>query len=253
MKIFDKIIVPDEKRVFFVGDIHGAFDLYLKGCKDLGITKDDVVISLGDLVDRGPKNFAAVVEFTRKENRYAILGNHEDLMVRGMLDNSPQHFECWFMNGGAQTWEEVGGEAGSIALAEMTKDLPIILEVEHQGKIFGCVHGGVPYFRRLEKSWEEVVLKAIADQRFANELIWDRGVIDHIQYQERMEEDPAQFIPPVQGVDFVLHGHTPLKEPKIVQNRVYMDTGGVFNDRLTFAWYEDEKLNFYTTGDYDDL
>lgn len=253
MKIFDKLIIPDEKRVFFVGDIHGEFDLYKKGVKDLGITDDDVVISLGDLIDRGPKNFASVVEFTRKDNRYAILGNHEDMMVNGMINNSREHFECWFMNGGAQTWEEVGGETGSQALSEMVKDLPVILEVEHQGKTFGCVHAEVPFFRRQEKNWEEVVIRAIADKRLTHELIWGRSVIDNIRYQEHMEENPEDFIPPVEGIDFVLHGHSPVSKPKIVHNRVYMDTGGVFNGKLTFAWFEDGKLNFYTTGDYDDL
>lgn len=253
MKVFEKLIVPDEKRVFFVGDIHGAFDLYLKGLKDLGITDDDVVISLGDLVDRGDKNVQAVEEFTKKENRYAIIGNHEDMMIKGMLEGSMQHFECWFLNGGAQTWEEVGGEAGSRLLAEMVKDLPIILEVEHQGKTFGCVHGGIPYFRREEKNWEDVVVKASKHENYVHDLIWDRSVIDHVKHHIQMCTNAEEFIPAVEGVDFVLHGHTPVKQPLIVQNRIYMDTGGVFNSKLTFAWYENEKLNFYTTGDWDTL
>lgn len=253
MTIFKQLSIPDNQRVFFVGDIHGAYDLYKKGCKDLGITNDDVVISLGDLIDRGPKNFASVIEFTRKSNRYAIQGNHEDMMIKGMLQGSRQNFECWFMNGGAQTWEEVGDEAGSIALAEIIKDLPVILEVEHQGKVFGCVHGGIPYFRREEKSWEDVVLKATRDLDYVNELIWDRGVIDHAKYHLKMETNPEDFIPAVEGIDFVLHGHTPIPEPLIVQNRIYMDTGGYFNNRLTFAYLEDGEVKFYTTGDWDEM
>lgn len=252
MNICQELIVPDDKRVFFVGDIHGAFDLYKKGCKDLGITDEDVVVSLGDLIDRGPKNLATVVEFTRKENRYAIQGNHEDMMIRGMLQGSREMFECWLMNGGAQTWDEVGDEVGSMMLAEMVKDLPIMLEVHHQGKIFGCVHGGIPYFQRPEKSWSNVKVKALLSDHYRQELMWDRNVIKAIQFNERMGMD-FDDIPGVEGVDYVLHGHSPVKSPVICNNRIYMDTGGIFNDRLTFAWHEDEELKFYTTGDYDEL
>lgn len=250
MKIFDKVTVPDDKRVFFVGDIHGAFDLYLKGCKDLGITDEDVVVSLGDLIDRGPKNFECVVEFTRKENRYAIQGNHEDLMIKGMLNDSHQHFDCWFLNGGNVTWEEVGGEQGSMALAEMVKDLPVILEVEHQGKRFGCVHGGIPYAEKLGP-WDNLVDYTIKNPSFCDKLVWDRSVIDLIQTQ--LKSFKFSGVPGVKGVDYVLHGHTPVKNPLVQENRVYMDTGGFFNNRLTFAYYEKDKLNFYTTGDYDEL
>lgn len=253
MKVYQELVVPDDKRVFFVGDIHGAFDLYKKGCKDLGITDEDVVVSLGDLIDRGPKNLATVVEFTRKQNRYAIQGNHEDMMIKGMLHGSREYFECWLMNGGAQTWDEVGDEAGSMMLAEMVKDLPILLEVKHQGKTFGCVHGGIPFFQRPEKSWTDVVSKALLSDHYTHELIWDRNVINAIQFNQRLGLDLNEEIPKVAGIDYVLHGHSPVVPPIIAANRVYMDTGGIFNGKLTFAWYEDAELKFYTTGDYDEL
>lgn len=252
MSNYQKIVVEDEKRVFFVGDIHGAFDLYLKACKDLGITNEDVVVSVGDLIDRGDKNLQTVLEFTRKENRYAVQGNHEDLMIKGLLKGSLQHEECWLVNGGIQTFQEVG-EEGIFLLAEMVKDLPVTLEVEHQGKTFGVVHGGIPCFRRQEKDWSEVVLKAHQQPGYCEELIWDRSVIDHIKHHIQMETNPEDFVPAVDGIDFVLHGHTPVKDPIVVANRIYIDTGGVFNNRLTFAWYENDQMNFYTTGDYDDI
>lgn len=253
MNIYQELVIPDDKRVFFVGDIHGAFDLYKKGCKDLGITDEDVVVSLGDLIDRGPKNLATVVEFTRKENRYAIQGNHEDMMIKGMLQGSREYFECWFMNGGSQTWEEVGDEAGSLMLAEMVKDLPILLEVKHQGKTFGCVHGGIPRFRTGSGNWSFVVAKAFSSSEYTNALIWDRSTIESIKFNERLGIDIDHGISPIDDIDYVLHGHSPVKTPIIAGNRVYMDTGGIFNGKLTFAYPEEGELKFYTTGDYDEL
>lgn len=43
--------IPDDKRVFVIGDIHGNYEFYHETIKELGITDDDVVISVGDLVD----------------------------------------------------------------------------------------------------------------------------------------------------------------------------------------------------------
>lgn len=143
MKLFEKIVVPDEKELYIIGDVHGCFDLYTKGVKALGIKDEDVVISLGDLTDRGKQNFRCVMEFTRKANRYAIRGNHEDMMIQGMLDGSRDHYHCWQMNGGNTVWDEVG-EEGATLLATILEDLPVVLIVEHRGKTLGFVHGGVP-------------------------------------------------------------------------------------------------------------
>lgn len=253
MNIYKKILVPENKRLFFVGDLHGAYDLYEKGCKELGITQNDIVISLGDLIDRGKKNFKCVMEFTQKENRYAIKGNHEDLMIKGMVEGNRDYFGCWMLNGGDTTWDELGGENGSMALAYILQGLPVTLEVEHKGKIYACVHAGIPHFNRKESSWQDVVNKALVDIDYQTELMWDRSVIDEEKYHTRNGVSPEKYIPNVDGVDFVFHGHTVIEKPIVINNRVYMDTGGFFNSKLTFAWCEDSKLNFYTTGDYDDV
>lgn len=248
MSIYRKVIIPDDKMVFFVGDLHGSYDLYLKGCKDLGITPDDVVISVGDLVDRGDKNFQCVKEFTRKKNRYAIQGNHEDLMLKGFLQGSRQHYECWYMNGGDTTLEEVG-EEGVFGLCHMTKDLPVMLEVEWQGKLLGFVHGGLD---TAIKDWEQFVILAHNDVRVEESLVWDRSVIDKIN-RNKAAGSILYPIPVVENIDYVFHGHTPVKNPIVEGNRVYIDTGGVFNNKLTFSWFAGDTLNFYTTGDWDSL
>lgn len=56
-------------------------------------------------------------------------------------------------------------------------------------------------------------------------------------------------VPPVNGVDFVFHGHTGVPYPILYQNRVYLDTGGVFNGQLTVAQVNDEtgKITTFTT------
>ena len=92
--------LPDDKGLFIIGDLHGCWDLYEKGVKILGIDKDDTVISLGDTHDRGHKAFECIMEFSQKDNRYAIMGNHEHMMIKGLLDGERNYFECWYCMAG---------------------------------------------------------------------------------------------------------------------------------------------------------
>lgn len=56
-------------------------------------------------------------------------------------------------------------------------------------------------------------------------------------------------VPEVKGVNFVFHGHTGVPYPILYKNRVYLDTGGVFNGQLTIAQVNDEtgKITTFTT------
>lgn len=250
MELIREITIPDEKELFIVGDIHGCFDLYTKGVKALGITDDDVVISLGDLTDRGKQNFRCVVEFTRKENRYAIRGNHEDMFIRGMLDGDARYYHCWQMNGGHTVWDEVG-EEGCTLLATMLEELPVVLVVKHRGKTFGFVHGGVPSVYEFNDitdiaNWHTGSARYVASkvERTAEHLMWDRDMVE-------CAKEGIQ-LPKVVGVDLVFHGHSYVKEPIINANRVYMDTGSVFNGNITFAYFDkEENLCFYSTLEED--
>lgn len=44
MNHFMKIVVPDDKNLFFVGDLHGNADLYDRTLKEFGITDNDDII-----------------------------------------------------------------------------------------------------------------------------------------------------------------------------------------------------------------
>lgn len=239
MKLYQYLKIEDKRDLFIVGDIHGSYDLYKAGEHHLGIRDSDVVISLGDLTDRGNKNFRCVVEFTRKENRYAIRGNHEDLLIRGALYGERDYYHCWQQNGGDTVWDEVGDE-GSALLGTMLEDLPVILVVEHRGKRLGFVHGGVPIeFRTTPLTDFQHVNKKDVD-RIGSMLMWDRRMVQAAQ--------EGAILPNVTGVDYVFHGHSYVKEPLISGNRIYMDTGGVFNGKLTFATLIDEGIQFHTTS-----
>ena len=244
MNLIQFIEIEDERELYIVGDLHGSYDLYKKGIQRLGITDDDVVISLGDLTDRGKQNFRCVMEFTKKPNRYAIRGNHEDMMIRGMLEGSRDYYHCWFMNGGNTVWDELG-EEGVTLLATMLDELPVILVVKHRGKQLCFIHAGYPSVYEHLPITEIPNMKIMEHQRlaFAESVMWDRDMVTCAQ--------EGLKLPPVLGVDLVFHGHSYVKTPLINGNRVYMDTGGVFNNNLTFAWMEGDEVQFYSTLEED--
>lgn len=248
--IHKKLIIPDDERVFVIGDTHGCYDLYKKGIKDLGITDKDWVLSLGDLIDRGKQNFKLVAEFTRKPKRHAIIGNHEMLMMRGRTERD--HYHCWYMNGGDATIKECD-EGGIIALCEMLKDTPIILEVEHQGRTYALIHGGIPVHypnqgtELRSEDYPTLLTKSHTDKtgRYIESLVWERNALEYGQ--------AGDILPSIEGIDYVFHGHTYVPDLIAFGNRVYMDTGSVFNGKICFAWFNEKgEIESYKTGDYDE-
>lgn len=245
MELYQFVKLDDDKDLFIIGDLHGCYDLYKKGERVLGIREEDYVISLGDLTDRGKENLRCVLEFTRKENRFAIRGNHEDMLIRGMLEGSREYYQCWYQNGGHTVWDELG-EEGVTLLATLVEDLPVVLVVEHRGKTLGFVHGGYPsiYEHLPLTDIPKLGLSALRKDKFAESVMWDRDMITCAQEGIKL--------PKVLGVDYVFHGHSYVPEPLINANRVYMDTGSVFNNNLTFAYFNMEgELQFYSTLEED--
>ena len=54
--VVKQIDLPAEKRVFAVSDVHGNLD-YLKGLLNkIHFSPDDVLIILGDLIEKGPRS-----------------------------------------------------------------------------------------------------------------------------------------------------------------------------------------------------
>jgi hypothetical protein len=93
--------VRTSSRVVAFGDVHGAYDDWVKLLRELGVIDgalnwsggDTHLVSLGDLVDRGPGS-RAVVELMMKLDRQAeqaggavhmVLGNHEVMVLTGDL------------------------------------------------------------------------------------------------------------------------------------------------------------------------
>lgn len=55
-------------RTIVFGDIHGCYDEFMQLQEQIGVTDDDLVISLGDIVDRGAKSVELFEYFSTRKN-----------------------------------------------------------------------------------------------------------------------------------------------------------------------------------------
>lgn len=114
-------------KINIIGDIAGRYDeLILLLAK---MPEADLVISVGDMVDRGRQSKQVLEWFMKTPNAKAIYGNHEDMMVK--YCENPYDWNnrmMWLHNGGHQTLESfrAGLTDTNIPIEELVD--PVIVE-----------------------------------------------------------------------------------------------------------------------------
>ena len=62
---------------YVMGDIHGEADRFHAMLKIIQFSEDDILILLGDVIDRGPDGISLLLEIMEMPNVIMVLGNHE--------------------------------------------------------------------------------------------------------------------------------------------------------------------------------
>lgn len=232
MKILRKITPSEKSRVFIVGDLHGQYDALKKKLEAVVfITGVDYLISVGDLVDRGPKIKEVIDFLINTPNCYGVFGNHDNFLLQ--FDTHP---EKWFddkRNGSECTVEQLGFENLKKYKKKLLKNFSLILEIEYLNKKIGVIHAGVPFEQNKPDEWTKIIKKAKRNRYYRANLMWDRTVIRSVLSENH------EKIPVIKGVDFVVHGHTTLQQALQFKNRFYIDTFGKTNE-LTFLTFDKE-------------
>ncbi|MEN7551652.1 metallophosphoesterase [Rapidithrix thailandica] len=65
------------RRTIVIGDIHGCYDEFRQLLEQIGVRDEDLIISLGDIVDRGNKSLELYRYFRERKNAIVLMGNHE--------------------------------------------------------------------------------------------------------------------------------------------------------------------------------
>lgn len=198
-------------RDFFVGDIHGQYQLLEEAMRRVAFSRaDDRLFSVGDLVDRGADSLDCLL-LAFQPWFHAVRGNHEELARNALREGEGSSaWALWMINGGGWVVESGVDEARRV-LEEALRYLPHAREVAIGGKRVGMVHAEPP------TDWSRI---EVADPEA---LVWGRSRI------QRGDETP------VAGIDAVVVGHTIVERPLTLGNIHYIDTGAFCTGRLTLV------------------
>lgn len=208
-------------RLFAVGDLHGMYNLLMLRLEQIGFDfEHDLLISVGDLVDRGTQNMECI-ELLSKPWFKSVRGNHEDLCIWGRCDEPSRR--CHLANGGEWFYELSIQEQYQIA--KKFAALAIALEVHHKGSRFGFVHGHIEQndWAEFKQTLENPFMKKQYGRSAQDLAIWGR---------ERFDSDESKY-KKVTGIDAVILGHTVTPKPVRKHNCYYIDTGAVHWGTLT--------------------
>lgn len=104
-------------RTIAIGDIHGCTLALTAVLGAIRPTGEDTIITLGDVIDRGPDSRGAVDELLRLAKRtklVPLLGNHEEMLLAAGRGGLGQEIDFWIHCGGDATLASYGGSIDEI-------------------------------------------------------------------------------------------------------------------------------------------
>lgn len=237
------IDLSDYRDLYVVGDIHGEYDRLMALLDLHGFDfNQDVLLSVGDLVDRGPRSFKAL-KLIYEPWFFCVLGNHEMMMHDALVHGHQE--QVWYNNGGE--WFEYLNEKEKDEARQAARDVinqcPLALTVRHGETEFGLIHAEPPieYIDgQLRPDWN-IVREGRTQAMMA---LWSRLEIRARMMSE--EPDPE----PIANVAEMFCGHTPTKYPIHSANIHWIDTGAVFRGDGGYYTLARIQINSPTKDDY---
>ncbi len=205
-------------RLIFIGDIHGCFDELRELLDRVRPAGNDLVISVGDIVTKGPE-VARCLDLWRDRGYLAVQGNNEIKL----LDRARPLLRLFAR-------DEVLRRRDLLAYI---RGWPLVIDFPAQRVT--VVHGG--FLPQMNVTREDVE----RERDVIPELRWIRkqnGAWRPVPKEKKKKED-VLWAEKWRGDRFVLYGHTPLREPKRDKLALGLDTGCVYGGALTAAIYED--------------
>ena len=235
-------------RDLVVGDIHGHFDTLEHALAGLAFDPAaDRLFSVGDLVDRGPRSHAAL-EWIGAGRILPVRGNHDQLMIEALAHHrgrlrSAGPSQWWEAMGGAwwfRRWEGAQSRWGyEEKLTEecerwlrALRRVPFLRTIDTGAGRVGIAHtlSGTEDWTALEAALEALAGEAreqppqpyVVLPESVDAILWSRPEIER-------EDRSAKDLPPaIPGIDLVVTGHTPGREPRWTRRNVLCIDTGVF-------------------------
>ena len=158
---------------------------------------------MGDYIDRGDNSRAVIdqlLAFNHDYNCIFLKGNHEWLFEQAKI--SRKIMQLWHRNGGDETLISYGSMAAITALhGPFFNALALYYETQAYIFVHAGIRPGIPLYQQAE-----------------SDLLWIR-------------EDFLDA--PVSTQKCVVHGHTPVRDVQIQNNKINVDTGAVYGGPLS--------------------
>ena len=172
---------------YVMGDIHSEADRFHAMLKIIQFSEDDILILLGDVIDRGPDGIALFLEIMEMPNVIMLLGNHEYMMLQYLSpDATSTEFRRWNRNGNASTLAAYLKQKAKVQqrIISYLRNLPTHIDIEVDGNRFYMVHG-FPGENAHDKVWTRPTMESenpIPDCRL---IIGHTKVLSMIQPEEK--------------------------------------------------------------------
>jgi len=210
----EQLLTPEPERIFAFGDVHGCLRELQALVEKVPCGPDDLLVFLGDYIDRGPDSRGVIDFLLDLEGRFPLTvflkGNHEAMFMDYLAGRDRVNF---LFNGGGKTLQSYQkGEELDIPpehLAFLNR-LPLYYETANFVFVHAGLRPGCP----------------VAGQR-EEDLLWIRGEFLHSDYDWGKT---------------VVFGHTPQVEPMLQVNKIGLDTGAVYGHSLTCCEVRQRRL-----------
>ena len=217
-------------KVIVYGDIHGCLDEFKALRKDVQPTKDDIEISVGDFLNKGPHSLKTL-RYLNKHNILSVMGNNEAKIIKlyHKYTKKGKKYLDTLRPSDRKTLLEL--EDTDILYLE---SLPYFLKIG----ALTVVHGGVENSMKLSEEMSDKDKKLVTQLRFYN------AKHEPIPYDD-IENRELFWSEEYDGHEgFIIFGHHPFPEVKIEKHAIGIDTGCVYGGVLTAISfpYHDKKI-----------
>lgn len=239
------LTLNESGRDFVCGDIHGSLSCVERALNELNFdTTRDRLISVGDLVDRGPDSMGCL-GLLDQEWFHAVRGNHEELM-HDALNNREFWHGLWARNGGEWgTHLKMPATVDEAQLAESIGQrvdrLPYIISVPIEGgKKFHVIHAEFAFLNEITdqtlETWDRVKAEALTASRDGKSILWGRWIFAKMSrralYPDVVESIAQDSVTATQAKKLknpqlgrIYCGHTIVQKPVNFYGQINLDTG----------------------------
>jgi Calcineurin-like phosphoesterase len=202
-------------RTIVVGDIHGCYDELLDLLAKVEFAAGDRLVSVGDLITKGPQNRAVLDRFMSDPQFEAVIGNH-DLALRRRWNGEKFKLK----ESQKPTHKELKKDKEHYVAYLNT--LPFMIDLGTHLVVHAGLRPGVALHSQTTEDLTE--LRCLGP--------------------DRSSRDGTPWYDVYDGDKTVLFGHWPAEEPRRGKKALGLDTGCVYGKHLTAYILETDEIKF---------